>query len=242
MFKLIGLCSSAFALAVEIDGDKGGYSNGPWDFIFAILSILIGALLIFSGLKVFRATLFILGFFFFSNLSYGLLLRYEPAGGYGQRTWILLLVPFAIGILGGILSRTIWKFGISLAGFLGGMTVAMMILGVKENGLIENDVARLIFIIVFGIAGAVLVNIFEKPSLIGGTSLIGSYALFFGLDYFLKTGFRATVKGLLTGTTSVGEIQYQPTAVLLMLAGVVVFTGVGIAYQYRTTRDLKYRD
>ncbi|KAI8896000.1 hypothetical protein BC833DRAFT_511348, partial [Globomyces pollinis-pini] len=165
--------------------------------IFSILSILIGALLIFSGLKVFRATLFILGFFFFSNLSYGFLLRYEPAGGYSQRSWILLLVPFVVGILGGILARTIWKFGISLAGFLGGMTVAMMILGIKDEGLIENDTARLIFIIVFGIVGVVLVNIFEKPSLIGGTSLIGSYTLFSGLDYFLRTGFRDTIKGLL---------------------------------------------
>ncbi|KAJ2995016.1 hypothetical protein HDV02_001142 [Globomyces sp. JEL0801] len=184
MFKLLTLSSTAAALAVEIDGDNVRFLEGPWELIFSILSILIGALLIFSGLK----------------------------------------------------------FGISLAGFLGGMTVAMMILGIKDEGLIENDTARLIFIIVFGIVGVVLVNIFEKPSLIGGTSLIGSYTLFSGLDYFLRTGFRDTIKGLLTGTDDIGDIEYKSAAVLLMLAGVVVFTGVGVAYQYKTTKDLKYRD
>ncbi|KAI8896004.1 hypothetical protein BC833DRAFT_622512 [Globomyces pollinis-pini] len=112
----------------------------------------------------------------------------------------------------------------SILSIAAGFQLASMMLTLKEGGLIDNPTVYLILTIAFGIAGVVVVHVVEKPSLIAGTALIGSYAMITSLDPLLGTGF---LRG-----------EHGPAGVLLMLAG----TGLGVAYQYKTTKDLKYRD
>ncbi|KAI8896003.1 hypothetical protein BC833DRAFT_622511 [Globomyces pollinis-pini] len=226
MFKLLALSSSAFAAA--IDSNSGGVHlhSRPWALIlFSILYIAVGILLLFFGLKLFRVMLFIVGFIFFSDLFYFTFLVIGESSYFNQGYLIPMVTSALSGILGGFLAQSILKVGISIVGFLAGSQLATMIWSLKEGGLIENFTIYLILVIILGIVGVVAVHVIESPSLIGGTSLIGSYMIISGLDSFLGTG-------LLRG-------QHSPAGVLLVLAA----TGLGVAYQFRTaTKDLKDRD
>ncbi|KAI8896001.1 hypothetical protein BC833DRAFT_599212 [Globomyces pollinis-pini] len=226
MLKLLALSSSVLAVAIDSNSSSSfQFDSRPWVYLYSILSIAAGIFLMFFGLKLFRIMLFVVGFIFVYEISYTLIIFNEPIGGFFNQGYMIpVVVSVVLGILGGFLARSIWKVGISILGFMAGLQFVDIIWSLKEGGLIENSTVYLIILIVFGIAGAVAVHMIEKPSLIGGTSLIGSYMIISTLDSILSAEF---LRG-----------KHSPAGLLLVLAG----TGLGVVCQYKTTKDLKYRD
>ncbi|KAI8896002.1 hypothetical protein BC833DRAFT_127912 [Globomyces pollinis-pini] len=226
MLKLLALSSSAFAAAIDSTSSGGfQFDSSLLVLLVSILFIAAGFFLMFFGLKFFRLMLFVVGFIFVFRLSYTYLVLIDPVGGFFNQGYIISVVgSVLLGILSGFLARSIWKVGISILGFMAGSQVVDMNWSLKVGGLIGNTSICMILYIVFGIAGVVAVHLIEKPSVIGGTSLVGSYLIISMLDYILSTE-------LLMG-------KHSPAGLLLVLAG----TGLGVVYQYKTTKDLKYRD
>jgi hypothetical protein len=69
-----------------------------------------------------------------------------------------------------------------------------------------------------------LIHYFEKPAIIGSTSLLGSYTAFVGIDGFVKTGFYLSLQVLLYGGAQVKDFQYTANGGTIgMSIGVLVF-------------------
>ena len=207
------------------------------------ISIAIGLFIAFTGYRLFKAALAIAGFVAFADLAYFILVRSESSGGYGaNRTLILILVPILAGLLGALLAYKFYKVGLTLIGFLGGASLGVIILSLKQDGIITSDVGRVVFIVIMGVIGGVLINIFEKPMIMGATALLGSLTAFLGLDTFVKTGFYSTVQLFLFGGLGVQEIRYSASnGVIGMIVGTVVLAIIAAAVQYKTTLGVKHK-
>ena len=102
----------------------------------------------------------------------------------------MILVPIVAGIIGAIIAYKLYRVGLSIVGFLGGAALALLLLSFKTNGIIKSltelgiidvDYGRVIFIVVLGVVGAVLINFFEFPVIVGATALLGSFTVFLGI-------------------------------------------------------------
>ncbi|ORX83955.1 hypothetical protein K493DRAFT_320176 [Basidiobolus meristosporus CBS 931.73] len=143
-----------------------------------------------------------------------------------------MVVSIVSGLIGGFLFACLWKLGLLAIGGLGGFALSMFILSLKDGLLITNSTARYVFIGVFVVVGMVLIFFFEKPILIVGTALIGSYSLVVGVDYFVRTGFTQQLLDFLNGR---GETFYHTTgAVYGMLASLAILFLVGVFVQFKT--------
>ena len=74
------------------------------------------------------------------------MVKVEPTSGYSDREWLILLVPSGVGILGAFIALKLWRFGLSSIGGLGGAALAITILSMGANGLINTDIGRFIFV------------------------------------------------------------------------------------------------
>ncbi|KAJ3258279.1 hypothetical protein HK103_003760 [Boothiomyces macroporosus] len=212
------------------------------DIFIAAIAIVGGLFLLFSGYRLFRAALYLAGFVFFANLALYLMLKFEPSSGYSHRDILLLIVPIVAGILGGFLAQAIWRIGLSLIGFLAGGALAMLLLSLKDGGLISSQGGQLAFILVVGIICAVAIHWFEIPAIIGGTSLIGAYSFMYGVDIFAKTGFTAAVQSFLFGSNPYQTVVFTAsTSITIMVIATLVLAAIGAYSQYRTTRNHKHR-
>lgn len=215
------------------------------------VAIIGGLFFAFSGYRLFKAALFVAGFLFFSNITSIVVQRLNTAQTISGNT--LLFISFGVGIVGGFVAQGLWKFGLSLIGAVGGGSIAVSLLALKNGFLIEGDGNRLLFILACAIIGAVMIHFFEKPMLIGSTSIAGSTVAIFGLDVFVKTGYADAVIFFLqktrAGFTS-GSIPIDPTAdysYLLtgkvggMVFGVVVLSVIGSISQFKSAEGVKHR-
>jgi Domain of unknown function (DUF4203) len=207
------------------------------------LSIALGLFIAFTGYRLFKAALAIAGFVAFSNLAYFILVRSEPSQGYGDsRLLILILVPVIAGFIGSAIAYKFYKIGLTIVGFLGGASLAILLLSLKQDGIIESDVGRIVFIVIMGIVGAILINFFEKPMIMSATAMLGSLTAFLGFDTFVQTGFYETTQLFLFGGLSAQDIRYTASSgVIGMIIGTIVLTIIAIGVQYKTCVGLKHK-
>jgi hypothetical protein len=122
-----------------------------------------------------------------------------------------------------------WQFGLFAVGSLFGFVIANVFLSFADNGTIENSIGRSVFIMAVSVVFGLLILHFEKTLLAIGTSTIGSYAAFFGLDIILKTGFTTALRSFVGG-----YLKYQATGKIFgMLAGFFVLVIISFIYQRR---------
>ncbi|KAJ3082810.1 hypothetical protein HK102_001450, partial [Quaeritorhiza haematococci] len=206
--------------------------------VVAVILIATGALLVFFGHKLFKPVLFIAGFYFFSLLAFVILRGMQSNGvNFGERAGLIfLIVALVAGLLGGFLFMILWRLGLSAIGGLLGFTLAVFILSLINGGTISSGVGRSIFIAVFVIIGAIVINFVERPLLILGTAFPGSYAVFFGLDAFIRSGFNQTTLALVGGA---GIYETSPV-VYGMIAGFLVLGLVGTGVQWSMSKKDRY--
>lgn len=203
--------------------------------VVGIILLVIGFCYCFFGRKLYNLTLFILGSIIGSYVAFLVLVKAEPPSGYtaepSTNTLIILLVSLAIGFIVGMLLICCASVAIWLLGLVSGLALANFILAFGDGGLIKNDIARIVFIVAFAIAGLILACIFEDVIIILGTSFIGAYAMILGVDMFANTGFRLSVRAFLDGTPYTTSRD-----VYLMLGGLIALFIAGSFIQYRFHR------
>ncbi len=121
---------AAFASAQSTNGTVSDVTNAVTSAVSgqSIVSGLIllasGLMLTFFGYRLFKPTLFAVGFLLFGMIGYLLLVRFEPASGYGPNTeTVLLCGSLAIGLVGAFLTLCFVKLGIAAMGALGGAVI-----------------------------------------------------------------------------------------------------------------------
>ena len=176
-------------------------------FLYSVIASVIGAILLFSGIYVFRLAIIISGFISGAFSSYWVImhacLQEAPVmkmfiEDKQLLDWVMKVAPVVGGVLGAILCFSMWKFSLFLMGASGAYIAASLaLLGTMEYHLgfgnlfdptmISWVVQTIISSVAF--AGGVLALMFERPIIIISTSCIGALLLASGLDLFLETGF-----------------------------------------------------
>jgi hypothetical protein len=110
-----------------------------------------------------------------------------------------------------------------------GFTLGNFVLGFVTNGAIQSETGRIIFLAVLTIVGGIAILFAEKVLLVVATAFSGSYAVFFGIDVFAKTGFNNGIRIFLSG----GGVYVANGAVYGMLAGIALLAVIGAIHQSR---------
>lgn len=135
---------------------------------------------------------------------------------------------FLAGITGAILSFRFWDLGVTFSGAFGGFAVAMGIIAVSNHGL--SNVWRYILLALLIVIGACIATIFERFSMIVGTSFGGGFLFMYGVDELVQVGFREM---LVIFEFAGKTLKYRPEKkVFVMLGCWLILALVGIGWEF----------
>ncbi|KAF8962042.1 hypothetical protein BGZ46_001247 [Entomortierella lignicola] len=215
-----------------------GYHITVSSTVVGIVLMVAGFLFAFFGHKSFKITLFLAGFYVFATLAWITLLNLEPSNGYGPNAeWVYTGVSGGVGLLGGLLFVFMWRIGLAAIGGVAGFYLAIFILSWTTTGIISSGTGRIVFIAVLVIVGIILSFFLDPHIILVGTSIVGSFSFFVGLDNFIHTGFQDVFTAFLSGNHELFSSDYHVTGkVYGMLAGTLAMMVVGVCFQYYNHR------
>lgn len=205
---------------------QGPYNLTVQGAIAGVILIILGLFLCFFGARFFRVTMFLIGFYFFGNITYVAMAN----GGVSSST-LLLVISIIVGIVGGLLMVCCSRLGVAVLGALALYSLGLWILGWKSGGLITSSVGRGIFLAVLVIVGFIIGFIREHETVIVGTAILGAYSFVAGVDFFARTGFIQQTNSFINsktnidnrvGTVSGSQIALLVTFIVLALLGMFV--------------------
>ncbi|KAF9144841.1 hypothetical protein BGX30_011339 [Mortierella sp. GBA39] len=227
------------AHAAPVNGDKDGDAldkarAGPYNLsvqagIAGAILIITGLILCFFGNRFFRVCMFLIGFYFFGNVSYiGM-----ANGGVTSET-LLLIVSIVVGILGGLLLVCCSRLGVAILGALALYSLGLWILGWKSGGVITSSVGRGIFLAVLAILGFILGFVREHETVIIGSAILGAYAFVAGVDLYAHTGFIQQTDSFINSKSNVdGRVGSLSGEQIALLVTFIVLALIGMAVQFR---------
>ncbi|KAL0087725.1 hypothetical protein J3Q64DRAFT_1813911 [Phycomyces blakesleeanus] len=218
---------------VRSEDSVAGHTVSVHGIVLSVILFLTGAYLCFLGGVHQNTTMFLVGFYVGSNIAYIVLTNAKA--DYGENTaTILLVVSVVVGLLAGLLLSCCFFLAVYLLGALLGYMAALWLLAWANNGLIETNWGRAILIVCFVIAGVILMAFLERPMIVIATAFIGAFAIFIGIDLYVKTGFVEAVETFLK-VKNLGVFE-ATTQVRGMLGGTLGLAVVGSLIQWLLIR------
>ncbi|KAF1327769.1 hypothetical protein FI667_g7405, partial [Globisporangium splendens] len=223
------------------DSAKGIKVGGS---VLAIVAMGIGALICVSGYKMFRPTLFVVGF-----VAGGVLLAIAAENWFDDKSWVVTAswVAFVVGgFVVACLVVSMYSLSIFAAGAAGGVLLAMLLNTSFVYKLHPSDpnLTLIILAIILGIICGALAIYLEKPVLVTATSLVGAGLLVWGVGYFAGDypSFNDLKQFAREDRNDSNKWVYDiPDAWWAYLAGTLVLFVLGMVIQFRKTgRDGQY--
>ncbi|KAG2502675.1 hypothetical protein JM18_009825, partial [Phytophthora kernoviae] len=221
------------------DSAKGIKVGGS---ILAIVAMAVGAVMVVMGYRLFRATLFAVGF-----VAGGVGVAMIVEHVFDDKSWVVTAswVAFVVGgLICGSIVVSLYSLGIFIAGAAAGVALAMMIHNSFGYEIYPShpQVVLIVLCIVLGILGGVLTIKLEKPVLIVSTSLFGAAILVWGVGYFAGDFPSSSDLREYASKDINGDWVYSiPDAWWGYLAGILVLFVLGLFVQFRKTgRDGVY--
>ncbi|KAF9186656.1 hypothetical protein BGZ51_001844 [Haplosporangium sp. Z 767] len=213
----------------------GNARDGPYNIsvqagIAGGILIVFGLILCFFGVRFFRVCIFLIGFYFFGNISY-----IGMANGGVTNSTLLLVVSIVVGILGGLLLVCCSRLGVAVLGALALYSLGLWILGWKSGGIITSSTGRAILLGVLAVVGFILGFIREHETVIVGSAIVGAYSVIVGIDMFAHTGFVQEANSFINSKNSIDDrvnrdLTWQEYA---LLGGFIAMALLGMAVQFR---------
>ncbi|KAG9324573.1 hypothetical protein KVV02_005106 [Mortierella alpina] len=229
---LLNILTQAAPVKRPDDNDNdSSLRDGPYNLsvqggIAGVILIIFGLVLCFFGVRFFRVCMFLIGFYFFGNITYiGM-----ANGGVTSET-LLLVISIIVGILGGLLLVCCSRLGVAVLGALALYSLGLWILGWKSGGLITSSVGRGILLGVLAVVGFFIGLCREHETVIVGSAIVGAYSFVAGVDIFAHTGFINATDSFINsknrvdnrvGTLSGGAYALLATFIVLALLGMAV--------------------
>ncbi|TDH70240.1 hypothetical protein CCR75_001625 [Bremia lactucae] len=204
--------------------------------ILAIAAMAVGAVMLVMGYRIFRATVFSIGF-----VAGGVTVAMVVEKAFEDESWMITAswISFVVGgLICGILVVWLYSLGIFIVGASAGVVLAMMIHNSVGYEIYPNhpQVVLIVLCIALGIICGLVALKLEKPALIVATSLFGAAILVWGIGYF--AGDFPTTNDLKEyGSQDInGDWVYSiPDAWWGYLAGILVLFVLGMCIQFRKT-------
>ncbi|KAG9070976.1 hypothetical protein KI688_008519 [Linnemannia hyalina] len=209
-------------------------SDGPYNLsvqagIAGAILIVLGLILCFFGVRFFRVCMFLIGFYFFGNISYIGMVN----GGVTSQT-LLLVISIVVGILGGLLLVCCSRLGVAILGAMALYSLGLWILGWQAGGLIHSSTGRAILLGVLAVVGFIVGFIREKETVIIGSAILGAYSFIAGVDFFAKTGFISEADSFFNSKNNVqNRVGNLSGAEYALLATFIVLAILGMIVQFR---------
>ncbi|KAF9906288.1 hypothetical protein EC991_000776 [Linnemannia zychae] len=234
---------NTFTLAAPISSSKAkddGNSilddarDGPFNVtiqagIAGAILILAGFILCFFGYRVFHVTMFLIGFYFFGNLTY-----IGMANGGITNSTLLLAVSIGVGVVGGLLLVCCSKLGVAALGALALYALGLWILGWKSGGVITSSTGRIILLVALAVVGFILGLFREREVVMIGSAIVGAYSFVIGVDMFAHTGFKEQADQFVNSRNTIEEhFENQTTGAYALLATFIVMAILGFFIQFR---------
>lgn len=223
----------------------------PSDCLIGIILIILGLGLTFMGKSLFKPAMGTVGFVGFALLAYIPLVVIDHNYSFGENgDWIKLAVSLVAGLIGFAILYSFTGVALYVIGGLCGFSLAIWLMSMKPGGLIENTAGRSVFIAVAVVIGIVVAFFAKNAILIGGTSIIGSFMFFIGVDVFAKTGMNDQILQFAKAGKAVKfstlKEEYTNkhgnlTALYVLLSFMVILAVLGALFQIFGTRFLTIR-
>ncbi|KAI9020513.1 hypothetical protein DFJ74DRAFT_673489 [Hyaloraphidium curvatum] len=203
-----------------------------------IVLLLGGLYWCFLGYRNFRASMFIAGLLVGTMFMYVLLANFRPAGGYNvaSESGLFIGASLAVGIVFGVGTVFLWPVGLFFIGALGGFFFALFIEGWKTGGTVTSRPGQIALLVIPTFTLAVLPLVFERPSVIVGTTITGSYITIMGIDAFVRTGFDVLIMSYMHARLP-GFFYLVTPRVYGMLGGVMGFCLAGLLFQFLLNKE-----
>ncbi|KAF9127004.1 hypothetical protein BGW39_006185 [Mortierella sp. 14UC] len=199
--------------------------------------ILAGLILCFFGYRVFHVTMFLIGFYFFGNLTY-----IGMANGGITNSTLLLAVAIGVGVVGGLLLVCCSKLGVAALGALALYALGLWILGWKSGGVITSSTGRIILLVALAVVGFILGLFREREVVIVGSAIVGAYSFVIGVDMFAHTGFKEQADQFINSRNTIEEhFENQTTGAYALLATFIVMAILGSLIQFRAFGQRTFR-
>lgn len=234
---MINLMTSAAPVKKPDDDDNKSITDtardGPYNItvqagIAGAILIIAGFLLCFFGYRLFHVTMFLIGFYFFGNISYIGMVN----GGVTSET-LLLVISIVVGILGGLLLICCSRLGVAVLGALALYSLGLWILGWQSGGVITSRVGRGILLGVLAAVGFFIGLCRERETVIVGSALVGAYSFVAGVDMFAHTGFVNQADSFINSKNNIDSRVSLDAKQYALLATFIVMALLGMAVQFR---------
>ncbi|KAG7390230.1 hypothetical protein PHYPSEUDO_008368 [Phytophthora pseudosyringae] len=221
------------------DSAKGIKVGGS---ILAVAAIAAGAVMVVMGYRLFRVTLFAVGF-----VAGGVVVAMVVESVFDDKSWVVTAswIAFVVGgLICGSIVVSLYSLGIFVAGAAAGVALAMIINNSVGYEIYPShpQVVLIVLCVVLGVLGGVLALKLEKPVLITATSLFGAAILVWGVGYFAGDFPSSSDLKTYASQDINGDWVYSiPDAWWGYLAGILVLFVLGLFIQFRKTgRDGAY--
>lgn len=207
----------------------------------AVIFILNGLLFLLIGLKYVRVMLAVASGYLFVWLASLLLTYLQESHNVNVTSEMFWGVTITFGLVGILLCYFLQIGAVFFCGAIFGLVVTVCILSFGPQGLIPTNAGRRAFVYASTAVCAILAVFLKQYVLFVMLPVIGSYLLFLGMDFFIKTQFSA-VLFMISSLNSNEEFIYNPDGPTYgMLAGFLLTALLGSLLHYaiqRRSRDL----
>jgi hypothetical protein len=210
--------------------------------LFAVFTILIGFVLNYFGIKLFRFVIACTAFLISILAAYIFLINIHlHAHSFGSNfDRVIGVGMLTAGVLGALLSGWIWKWILLGVGAFGGVSLTLIVFSALNSSSFPIWV-RPVIIGLSAIFGAYLLHKFERSLIIFATSITGALLFSFGLDAFIATGFDLLILAILTGSVDPTTIEIRKKQVYGIILFWIGSTLLGIVIQSRFVgKNVKY--
>jgi len=140
----------------------------------AILAIVIGALVCFSGYRILRVTLGIAGFVVAAAVGAGIASEIS-----GTSQIFLLIVGLVCGVIGAILAALLYKVGVFFLGAGAGALVAGLVLNATSGN------SNVLVLVIGGVIGGVFALLMQRTLISILTAFVGAWGVVAGVFQFV---------------------------------------------------------
>ncbi|CAH3160866.1 unnamed protein product [Pocillopora meandrina] len=176
------------------------YSKHPATVTVIEISAVIGIVVWAAGYRLIRPCMFlagfVLGFLIFYVFS-PLIFKTQLCCGPNGKEIAHVLFSALVGVFGGFLGCRLYRLGVFTIGECLGLLVGLTILSTPLYKYFHSNIAYAALMATVSLMFGSLAHFYEKPVVVIATACAGSFAVFYGADYFLRTSFSVTIEAFL---------------------------------------------
>lgn len=200
--------------------------------VYGAIAIIIGAIFLLFGIKMFRTVIATAGFLAASVGCFVLLTNVRQGQLWGPYGDLIMLGTCATaGIFGAILGLYMWMVALIAIGALAGLGLSLYLLSWRGGSIFSSwasaSIARPIFLGTATLLGGFLAVIYERAVITVATSIVGSISLCSGVDVFAGTGFNVAMQEFIRNRTA----PPPTTSTFILLGSLALLALLGIIIQ-----------